>query len=112
MVRFTLKPGDSILRGLVIGKDGRLHFAQLDLDYHYENDDGKFKPKKDGYFSATCEGTYLWPEFIFVTFLKSWSHDGEYLKNVYELYKDIQVRDDGSIWIQDPYVPVQLPLSV
>ncbi|KAL2837621.1 hypothetical protein BJX68DRAFT_220490 [Aspergillus pseudodeflectus] len=58
MVKYTLND-DAVLRGLVVGKDGRLHYSELPLGDHYENKDGYLVPKKDGHFNWTARSFWI-----------------------------------------------------
>ncbi|KAF4236305.1 hypothetical protein CNMCM8980_002949 [Aspergillus fumigatiaffinis] len=101
MVRYVLDE-DAVLKGLVVGLDGKLHVSKLPLGDHYENDDGYIKPKKDGHFQYTATSFWIDEEFRLNARLKYWSCGGGYRLPEYPIYKDIIVSDDGSLSITDP----------
>ncbi|KAL5042427.1 hypothetical protein BDW71DRAFT_211184 [Aspergillus fruticulosus] len=101
MVKYALNE-DAVLSGFVVGNDGKLHYAELPLGDHYENDDGYFKQKKNGHFQYTAKSFWLESGFELSAELKYWSLGGGYQIAGYPIYKDIRVGDDGSLSIDDP----------
>ncbi|KAF7595958.1 hypothetical protein BBP40_004104 [Aspergillus hancockii] len=95
---------DAVLMGFVIGRDGKLHPASLPLGDHYENDDGYIKQKKDGHFQYTATSFSVDSGFVLSARLAYWSLGGGYRLPTYPIYRDIQVGDDGNIWIDGPFL--------
>jgi hypothetical protein len=101
MVKYTLND-DAVLRGLVVGKDGRLHYSELPLGDHYENKDGYLVPKKDGHFNWTARSFWIGSDWSLSAERQYWSLGGGYQIASYDIYKDIEVGMRGGLSITDP----------
>ncbi|KAG2002079.1 hypothetical protein GB937_009744 [Aspergillus fischeri] len=101
MVRYKCRD-EALLRGFVIGRDGKLHYQEIDLGDHYENDNGRIKQKRNGNFFMTSDGWLVNSEFELQAHLEYKNLGGGWITAKYPLYKDIKVADDGSLSIDDP----------
>jgi hypothetical protein len=102
MVKYTCKDGDAVLRGLVLGEDGKLHYAELNLGEHYENAGGIIKRKKDGKSYTTALDWCVNRRFESAADLGHPAPGGGHGWTTYPLYKDIRIGKYGKIWIDDP----------
>jgi hypothetical protein len=100
MVKFSCDPETAVLKGLVLGWDGLLHYQELPLGEHYENDNGYLKPKRDGDFWMTSDKWKVTSQLEFSAHLGD--GEGGYRWDTYPVYQDINVDTDGNLTINDP----------